>query len=79
VLHVDVTKVDQNVTHVAIATYRCCKRLFEMFNPFEVHVASVLSECRIYFTLDVVAFVLNILSDSDVCCNKFLWCYKCFR
>jgi hypothetical protein len=74
----DVAKIDQNVTYVAIATYGCCKRLFEMFHLFKVHVASVLSECCICFTLDVAVFVLNILSDSVVCCNKFLWCCKCF-
>jgi hypothetical protein len=69
----DVAKIDQNVTYVAIATYGCCKRLFEMFHLFKVHVASVLSECCICFMLDVAVFVSNILSDSVVCCNKFFF------
>jgi hypothetical protein len=42
VFHVDVAKVDQNVSYVAMVVHVCCKLLFPMFELFfQTYVASV--------------------------------------
>jgi hypothetical protein len=74
VLHTDVAKVDQDVAHVAIAIHVCCKRLFEMFHPFQTRVARVLSGCCICFTQILHAFVLNVSFVSYAYCSEFFFC-----
>jgi hypothetical protein len=49
--HVDVAKVDKDVAYVAMAMHVCYKRLFKMFQLFQMDVARVLSECCICFIL----------------------------
>ena len=49
VFHVDVAKVDRDITYVAMAIHVCCKRLFQMFQLFQMDVARVLSRCCVYF------------------------------
>jgi hypothetical protein len=63
-------------------SHKCCKRLFEMFHSFHMHVASVLSWCHICFTQMLYAFVPNISYVSDICSNKFflvLQVFSCFK
>jgi hypothetical protein len=45
VFHVDVAKVDRDVTHVAMAIHICVKFMFLMFHLFQLYVASVSSVC----------------------------------
>jgi hypothetical protein len=76
VLHTDVVKVDQDVAHVAIAIHVCCKRLFEMFHPFQTRVARVLSGRCICFTQILHAFVLNVSFVSYAYYSEFLLCCR---
>jgi hypothetical protein len=55
VFHLDVVKVDQDITHVAMAIYVCCKYMFQMFQRFSeayckcvLNVSIVSSEYCIY-------------------------------
>ena len=55
----------------------CCNSMFQMFQPFQsyatvsvFHVAIFLSRYCIYFTHMLQAYVLNILSVSNVCCIR---------
>ena len=41
VLYIDVAKVDQDAAHVVMAIHVCFKRMFQMFNLFQMNVASV--------------------------------------
>ena len=43
----DVSKVDLGVAHVAMATYACFKRVFQVFHLFSIHVyvANASSRC----------------------------------
>jgi hypothetical protein len=42
VFHMDVAKVDQDITYIAIGVHVCCKLLFLMFHLFfQMYVASV--------------------------------------
>jgi hypothetical protein len=47
VFHLDVTKVDRDVTYVASISEVCCKYLFPMFHDV-THVSHVCCECVIY-------------------------------
>jgi hypothetical protein len=61
--HMDVSKVDRNVAHVAYVTSvsdECCKRLFKMFYLFQLYVAR--SRCFICFTHMLQKYVPNISS-----------------
>jgi hypothetical protein len=63
-------------------SHRCCKRLFEMFHPFQMHVVTILSGCCICFTQMLHALVPSVSSDSDVRCSKFflvLQVFSCFK
>jgi hypothetical protein len=41
VFYTDVTKVDQDVTHVAMVVQVCCKLLLSMFNLFSTYAVSM--------------------------------------
>jgi hypothetical protein len=41
VFHVDVVKVDRDVTYPTSVSEACCKRLFIVFHQFQTYVASV--------------------------------------
>jgi hypothetical protein len=56
VFHVDVAKVDRDVAYVAMTIHVCCKRLFLMFQLFQMDVARVLSGCYICFILMLQVF-----------------------
>jgi hypothetical protein len=58
VVHMDIAKVDQDVTHCTL----CYKHLFQMFHLFfETYIASVfLFECCICFTHMLQVFYLDV-------------------
>jgi hypothetical protein len=59
VFHMDVVKVDRDVTYVTVVARVCCKRLFPMFHLFfQMYVAYVSHICCECFYLDV-AYVCN--------------------
>jgi hypothetical protein len=68
-LHMDVAKVDWDVTYVASVSNECCKHLFKIFHLFQAYV------CK-RFNLDI-AYV------SHICCKSmfqiFQCCSKCFH
>jgi hypothetical protein len=89
VFHIDIAKVDQDVTYVAMAIHVCCKRLFGMFHLFFSDI------CCKYFYLNVayvshiyckkslyldVAYVLQCLFEvlSDIFVSVSDACFKCF-
>jgi hypothetical protein len=45
VLYNDVTKVNQDVTHVVMAIHICFKCMFQIFRPLQTYIVSVLSRC----------------------------------
>jgi hypothetical protein len=67
VFHVDVTKVDQDISYIAIVIHVCWKCLFQIFQLFPTDVARVLSGCCICFTLMLQVFhpdVTNIFTHT---------------
>jgi hypothetical protein len=71
VFHVDVVKVNRDVTYAAMVIHVCCKRLFQMFQLFrrKLHM-----------------FYLGVAYISHLCFKCFIWilhmfshiCCKCF-
>jgi hypothetical protein len=71
--HMDATKVDRNISYVAMAVYICCKRMFQMFYLFFKRILKVcLSVCCICFTNILQVFYLDVAYD-------FVWILKCFQ
>jgi hypothetical protein len=58
--HLDVVKVDWDVTHIAMAIHVCCMGMFQMFQLFQKHVVSVRFNCFNYFRCMLQVFYLNI-------------------
>jgi hypothetical protein len=71
VFHLDLAKVDWDVTHVAMAIHVCFKCIFQMFQLLQTYVASVLSGCCSGYTHMLQAYDPNISYVSDICCSKF--------
>jgi hypothetical protein len=88
VFHIDVTKVDQDVAHVAMIVHVCCKLLFLMFIYFfrrmlqvrlsgccicfHTYDASVLSGCCVCFYNGFKCFSGVFASVSDACFKSFI-------
>jgi hypothetical protein len=67
VFHVDVAKVDRDVTHVAMVVHICCRLMFSMFICFFQRVLQVcLFGCCICFQHDA-----SVLSRYCVCLQWF--------
>jgi hypothetical protein len=87
VFHVNVVKVNRNVTYVAMAIHICCKCLFQMFQQFQMDVVHVLSGCCIYFTVmlqvfhpDVAYVFMHMLQVFHLDVAYVLqWLHTCFR
>ena len=64
VFHMDVAKVNRDVSYVAMAIYVCCKRLFQMFHLFfQTYVASVfIWMLHIFYTYIVSVVYVNVKS-----------------
>jgi hypothetical protein len=43
--HLNVSKVNLGVAHVAMAIHTCFKSMFQVFHLFQTYVANVLSRC----------------------------------
>jgi hypothetical protein len=84
---VNVAKVNWNVTYVAMTIHVCCKRLFQMFQLFQMDVVHVLSGCCIYFTVvlqvfhpDVAYVFTHMLQVFHLEVAYVLqWLHTCFR
>jgi hypothetical protein len=72
VFHIDVGKVDRDVTYVASVSEACCKCFKGMLQAFVRNVSSVLDVCCKHFDLDV-AYVSHIYVARV--CSK---CFNCF-
>jgi hypothetical protein len=72
IFHMDVAKVDQDVTHVASVSEACCKCLFKMFHLFS-------DVCYKRSDLDVVYVFTHMLQEyiPNVSAVSFLCCSKC--
>jgi hypothetical protein len=64
VFHMDITKVDQDVSYVAMVVHICCKRVFQMFHLFFKRMLQV--------CLWDVAYV------SHICYKCFIWMLHMF-
>jgi hypothetical protein len=61
VFYMGVVIVDQDVAHVAIVVYICCKRLFQLFHMFFICMLQVcLFRCYICFTHMLQVFYLDV-------------------
>jgi hypothetical protein len=75
VFHLDVTKVDRDVSYVAMVVETCCKRLFQMFHLFFKCMLQVyLFGSCICFTHTLQVFYL----DAAYFFNEFLSVFRCF-
>ena len=64
--------VDLDIAFIAMATYICCKCMFQIFQLFQTYVARVLCGCSICFTSYthmLQASIKNVSSISDVRCK----------
>jgi hypothetical protein len=62
VFHMDVSKVDQDVAHVAMVVHVGCKRLFQMFHLFFRRMLQVcLFGCCIFFTYMLKVFYPDVV------------------
>jgi hypothetical protein len=93
-LHMDVAKVNRDVSHVAylqVFSEVCCKRLLKMFHLFRMYVtASVLFGCCICLHTYCKCFIwmlhifhTHVASVLSRCCTYFhtyvaTLCFKCF-
>jgi hypothetical protein len=76
IFHLDIARVDHNVTHVAMAIHVCFKCLFQMFHLFfHTFVVTVSSGCCICFTYIMQVFFLDVIY---VCSGFFAKVSKCF-
>jgi hypothetical protein len=64
IFHMDVAKVDRDVTHVASVSEACCKCLFKMFHLFQTYVASVL--------------IWMLYMFSHICCKSIFQMFQLF-
>jgi hypothetical protein len=70
-------KSRSNVAYVLMAIHVCCKCMFQMFQFFQMYVASVSSRCCIcssgYICMLQVCFsnVLAVLSECCICCSNY--------
>jgi hypothetical protein len=44
-LHLNISKVDYDVTLVAMAAYACFTHMFQVFHRFQIYVANISSRC----------------------------------
>jgi hypothetical protein len=58
--HVDVAKVDQDITYVAMPIHVYCKRLFQIFQLFHKYVARVLWVLHMFHTLCCKCWMLHV-------------------
>jgi hypothetical protein len=61
---------------VAMAAHVCFKCIFQMFQLFQIYVASVLSRywtCCTSYTSILQLYVLNVSAVLNVCCKYFIW------
>jgi hypothetical protein len=60
----DVAKVDQDVSYVAVVVHVCYKRMFLMFHLcFQTYIISVYMDVHMF---------------SDICCKCFIWMLHMF-
>ena len=45
IFHLDISKVDFGVAHVAMASHACFKRMFQVFHLSRTYIANVSSGC----------------------------------
>jgi hypothetical protein len=73
VFHIDVAKVDRDVSYVAMVVHVCCKCLFQMFYLlFKCMLQVCLYVCCICFTHTLQVFYLGVA-------YVFQWSFKCFQ
>jgi hypothetical protein len=61
VFHMDVVKVDRDVSYIAMVVHLCCKRMFEMFHLFSKRTLQVcLYGCCICFMHTLQVFYLDV-------------------
>jgi hypothetical protein len=77
VFHIDVPKVDRDITYVAMISHTCCKRVFQMFHLF---FRSMLQVCLFWVCYPNVTYVLQWIFKCflDVFANVLDACFKCF-
>jgi hypothetical protein len=75
VFHLDVVKIDQDIAHVAMVIYVCCKYMFQMFQRFsEVYCKCVFQMFQL-FHLNV-AYVVVII---HICCKCVFQMFYLFQ
>ena len=80
VFHMDVAKVDRDVTYVVVAARVCCKRLSQCFIYFFIRMMQVcLFGCCICFTHMLQVFYLDVAYVFAIVSSVFRCFYKCFR
>jgi hypothetical protein len=67
----------QNIS--SVSEIYCSKCFIWMLHMFHTYVASVLSECCIYFTHMLRVFYLDVAYVSHICCNIMFQMFICVR